>query len=173
MWRSVGVSVFALGSFVVGGCGDDDKPRLTQEEFVTQGNAVCSAGNAQADELFADLPPDREPTPEELATIFPKLIDGLKDQIDGIDALNPPTDLQDEVDDLVKAARAALSVLEDAGPEGLFTENEDPFEDGKGKYDRDKPARLVPRENMSIAASRVIEQITKDFLGLFARVEAP
>lgn len=109
-------------------CGDDEET-LTTEEFLDQGNAVCETGTTEIDaageELFAS---GDEPTPEEqTAFVEDTLAPLVQDQIDGLEALNPPEDLQDDVDELLAEAQATLDSITD-DPASIFGDD-NPFAD--------------------------------------------
>lgn len=128
MRRSLPLMALAL---VVAACGDGEQ-RLSQAEFQEQGNAICAAAIAQAEELFAGLPQDRQPTAEEVEEFFPEFIQISRGQIDDIAALNPPEDIQDEVATFIDDARVALDQVEDAGAEGLLSTDEGTENDSLG-----------------------------------------
>lgn len=73
------------------GVGD----RLSREEFLSQGNAICSQGNARI-------------------------------ELDALGDLNPPEDLEADVDSLLQVAQSSLNEVKDGGPQVLLTE-QDPF----------------------------------------------
>jgi hypothetical protein len=120
----VPVLVLGLG---LAACGDDEE-RLSQDEFVEQGQAICREGNEEIEALFADLPQDEIPTEEELEPLFDDFVSNVRGQIDDIDELSPPEDIEDDVDAFVSDARDALDEVEDGGAEALLQEEgEDPF----------------------------------------------
>ncbi len=107
-------------------CGDDEET-LTTEEFLDQGNAVCETGTTEIDAagegLFAS---GDEPTPEEqTAFVEDTLAPLVQDQIDGLEAPNPPEDLQDDVDELLAEAQATLDAITD-DPESILGDD-NPF----------------------------------------------
>ena len=118
--------------FVTVGCSDDED-RLSEEEFLEQGNAICAEGNDALDEAFEELEvgPDGQPSQEDVVALFEDvLIPNVTEQLDELDALSPPEELEADVDALVEDGEAALdeiSELIEEDPEGFF-EGEDPFE---------------------------------------------
>ena len=132
MRKTLMILMAALGvSLVTGACGDDEVERLTQAEFVEQGNAICKAGNdrieAAGEDLFGDAT-EENPPPEEAVTSFIEdtLIPEVEKQIDDIDALNPPEDIEGDVDAAIAEARAALQRIKD-DPAQAAGQDEDPF----------------------------------------------
>ena len=62
---AVAIALVAAGAGA--GCGgDDDEKALTKAEFIKQGDAICkkaaAEGEKQADEMFADLGSNEEPS---------------------------------------------------------------------------------------------------------------
>jgi hypothetical protein len=125
--------VLACG-LVAAGCGSDDDSgdsgdtageALTQEEFVTQGNAICAAGNKEIDAGASGL--GDQPTEEQLnAFVGDTLVPSVTGQIDDIRALEPPEDISAQVTTFLDDAETALGELE-ADP-SLLTSG-DPFAD--------------------------------------------
>ena len=130
MKRIVGILLGAM--LVVAACGSDSKA-LSKEDFLKQGNDICKKGNETIDAASKKAFPDQtaQPDPEALKkffndTVFPN----VKKQIEDIDALKPPKDLEADVDKLVKDAKDTLTKLQDQvnkDPQSLFSSSEDPF----------------------------------------------
>jgi hypothetical protein len=100
---------------LVAACGGGGDARLSEEEFQSQANAICAKYQKQLDELG---------TPSSLDEI-PELVDQalaiLNKEVDEIDALNPPQELQSDVDKLLAATdrtRAAADDLSTAATSG-------------------------------------------------------
>ena len=123
-------AITALTLFVAA-CGDDD--RLSTAEFVKQGNAICKAGEDKIEAAAAKAFPNEneQPDPVVFKTLANEtLIPSVKEQLDGVDALKAPKDLQDAVDRMVADGRAALDKMKaDINNDiDAFLENEaDPF----------------------------------------------
>lgn len=131
MRRTVLGYMAVLGLMGLAGCGSDDE-RLTQEEFVTQGNAICQASNDRLDplfeEAFGDATEENPPTEEEVVAFFnDTFLPELDSQLDDLDALNPPEDVEDDFDAAVVEARKVLAQIED-DPVAFTNTDEDPFE---------------------------------------------
>ena len=130
------VSVAGLAGLGLAACGDDDGggDALTEEEFVEQANAICSEGEDELDAAFEELVGDgsEEPTPEEISAFADVFEDNIGEQIDGIDDLEPPESMADDVDAALSDAREVLDdfaqLLRD-DPEAAFSQEEDPFAD--------------------------------------------
>jgi hypothetical protein len=130
MKRMAGV---LLGTIVVvAACSSGGSSALSKDDFVKQGNAACQKGNdainsAQSQSFSS------QPTPEQLQSFFKDtVVPNIKKQIDEIDKLNPPKELQAQVDKLVTDARAALTKLQeqvDKDPSALESSTSDPFAD--------------------------------------------
>ncbi len=111
----------------IAACSSDEE-RLSTEEFLKQGNAICAAGQAVIDEgsteMFAS---GEEPTPEQMTTFSNDILEpAVQGQIDGLNELSPPADLEDDVDQMLSAAQTALDKIND-DPVAAFTGEEDPF----------------------------------------------
>jgi plastocyanin len=128
-WMRVAAIVAVVG-FVAAGCGDDAE-RLSQAEFLEQGNAVCAGGNERIDEMFEATFESEQDFEDEAKqeTAKAALEDDIQSQIDDIDDLEPPEDIEDAVDSLVDSAQAALDEIREMSTADFFAEEEDPFED--------------------------------------------
>jgi hypothetical protein len=113
-------------------CSDDEE-RLSEDEFLEQGNAICKEGNDALDAAFEELEvgPDGQPSQDAVVALFEDtLIPNVSDQVEQLDELNPPEELEDDVDALVDDAEAAIAEIDEMiadDPEAFF-EGEDPFE---------------------------------------------
>ena len=132
MKRVAGVCLAVL--VVAAACGGSSSSALSKDEFVKQGNAICKSGNdtLNAAEKAAFPNQTEQPDPATLQKFFKEtLLPNIKKQIDDIDKLKAPKELESQADDLVTSARAALAKLEaqvDKDPTSAFS-GEDPFAD--------------------------------------------
>jgi hypothetical protein len=133
----------AVLAFAAAGCGDDETttdsgasgatgasgPPLSQEEFVSEGNAICKAGNKEIEQAASETF-SGQPTPaqvEQFAT--DAAIPSIQGQIDAIRALQPPEDVAGDVETFLNDAQDALDQVQD-DPQLLAAEgNADPFAD--------------------------------------------
>jgi hypothetical protein len=121
----------ALLGLLAAGCGDDEES-LSEDEFIEQANAICEEGSEELDEAGDELFGNEEPTPEQIADFADVFEDAIGDQIDDIDDLNGPSDLEEDLADVLADARDTLSEFADQvrdDPEAAFTSEEDPFAD--------------------------------------------
>jgi hypothetical protein len=128
------LAVPAAAILLAAGCGGDDDDdgggdRLTKSEFLAQGNAICKSGNDAIDAMFEELFPDEESFADEDLQQEAKdgLVENVQQQLDDLGELQPPEDLEDDVDALLEDAQAALDEVKDQSPEELFNQEEDPF----------------------------------------------
>ena len=128
----------ALAIPLLPGCGDDGVERLSEAEFLKQGNAICAESNARmekkGEETFGAL--DGPPTAEDIAPFADYLVDEVDQQISGVEALVPPEDLQDEMDEVLPLARAAQTEMEsqiEADPVAFMESEENVFADVNAK----------------------------------------
>ena len=94
-------------TLLVTACGGDGDVRLSEEEFQSQGNAICTKYQEQLDDLG---------TPSSLDEI-PELVDQalaiLDKEVDEIGALNPPEELQSDFDKLLAATDRTKAAADD------------------------------------------------------------
>jgi hypothetical protein len=123
--------VIAALALAASGCGDDDDSgsatttttALTKAEFIREANRICKKQDDKIErasqQFFADAPNDQEPPPSEVAqfgekTVFP----AIQDEIDRVEALGAPAGDEDEVKQMLDAAKSGLADLE-AHPDQL------------------------------------------------------
>jgi hypothetical protein len=132
------LTALATGSLVwLSACSSGGDDRLTLEQFLAQGNEICVTGDAATqaatDELIAT-----SPDAAAFAVFYADVIaPSVAGQLDDLDALAAPADIEDEVDKLLADARAALasfSELVAADPESAFS-GDDPFADVDAQAD--------------------------------------
>ena len=106
-------------------CGGDE--RLTQEEFVTKGNAICASGSERIDEAAKEAFGTEEPT-EAVVVAFANdtAIPEVERQLDDLDELKPPKETEARFDAALKEARSALARVK-AHPEELADDSSDTF----------------------------------------------
>ena len=108
-------------------CGEDEET-LTTEEFLEQGNAICEAGAAEVDAAVdaaaAEEFPEGE-VPEAPVSFVDVAAPIFQEQLDDLEALDPPEDLQGDADEMLEAAQSALDSVTD-DPDSIFGE-ENPF----------------------------------------------
>jgi hypothetical protein len=120
---------FAAAALVLVGCGGDDDNGLSKSEYIKQGNAICTKGNAVIDKA-ARQQFQAQPTPAQFAAFAKStLIPTISGEIDDLKALKAPKDDADELSQLYDDAEAALDKIKAnpalAGAEGA----NDPFAD--------------------------------------------
>jgi hypothetical protein len=124
----IAVAVLAL----VAACSDSGSKELSKDDFLKQGNAICDAGNKTIESSASSaFPNNAQPSPDQIRDFVQKtLAPSIRKQLDDIDKLKPPKDLQGKVDKLLTDARAALAVMEQKAkddPQSIF--EQDPFAD--------------------------------------------
>ena len=128
------LAIVALGLFGAG-CGDDDDSgdsgdsggdALTKAEFVKQGNAICTEGNAEINEGFAALGPQPSEAKQQ-EFILDTLVPNAQGQLDQIGELTPPEGDEDEIDAILAAGEEGLTKVEEE-PAALYRSGSaDPF----------------------------------------------
>lgn len=116
----VGVSLLA-GTMMIGACGSDED-RLTTEEFLKQGNAICATFDQAMEEANAEMSanPELGPSEDEIgAYIEDAFAPNLQVAIDDLEELNPPQELEDDVDTFLAYSQTALDEVVDAAASDL------------------------------------------------------
>ena len=110
-------------------CGGDDDggggEALTEAEWQEQADKIC----ADHDQAIEEAEPDiDDPTPEDVEEYLDDVVaPEIEEQIEEIGDLNPPEEIQDDVDAMLDAATEALAGLEDLSGEELMALEDDPF----------------------------------------------
>ena len=105
-------------------CGSDDDT-LTQAQFTEQANAICVEGDAKIGEVLGPVF-SGEPTPDELQGALDAIISTSRATRDNLAGLAPPSDMTDDVDDMLTAFDTANDEAEAQGP-GFFEDDGDPW----------------------------------------------
>jgi hypothetical protein len=109
--RPLSVLLF-LALVPLAACGDDDEA-LTKAEFIEQGDAICTAGSEEGEDLEDPDPQDAE----DLSRFLDEAIDVLDGAREDFEALDPPAD-GEEVHQLeVDALQESVEVLKEAKAE--------------------------------------------------------
>jgi hypothetical protein len=121
---------------VAAGCGGSDDngsstASLSKAQFIEQGNAICSKGNAKLESEFEEfaeehnLQENKKPSDSELEEATETiLIPGISSQVEEIRALGTPEGDEGEVDEILTGAEEAV---EDAEEDPVsFAESESP-----------------------------------------------
>jgi hypothetical protein len=122
-------------AFGAAGCGDDETSTessstaasITKEEFLTQANEICAAGNKEIDagaqEAFSGGKPSKADI-EQFAT--ETLLPSVESQVEEIRALGVPAGDEDQVNAILDAADQAVEETK-ADPTLAASESGDPF----------------------------------------------
>jgi hypothetical protein len=124
---------FALAALLGSACGDDGDEALSEDEFVEQANEICEEGSeeleAAGESLFES---GEEPTDEQFADFADTFEESLLAQMDAVDELNGPADLEEALGPILEESREIARDLADQirdDPTSLFTQQDDPFEE--------------------------------------------
>lgn len=121
--RFVMTATFVLCSAtLVSACADD---ALSATEFRTEANSICAKGGEEVHEAFFSLGEDA--TPADMQAAFDTVILVSRRQLDDIEALGAPSELADQVDELLRQGRADTDSAEAMGL-GFFESDDDPWE---------------------------------------------
>lgn len=110
-------ALLAALALIAAGCGGDDEGEaLTKEEFITQADEICAAGDeeitATADEQFGELE-EEPPVEEQEAFLTDVVAPNYEDQLAQIRELNPPEEDAEQVDELLSALEDLIAQLRD------------------------------------------------------------
>ena len=123
----------ALASLLGAGCGDDGGGELSAEEVADEANEICDEGDEQLDEAAAEILGDGEelPSDDAIRSFADEFQESIVGQMDDIDALDGPDEVDAELDDILEEARTVAIDLADQmrdDPAALFADQgEDPF----------------------------------------------
>ncbi len=106
------------------GCGDAGDT-LTAAEFTEQANAICINGDEKIGEVLGPIF-SGDPSPEELQGALDGIVSTSRDTSDRLARLAPPSEIADQVDDMVVAFNAANDEAEAQGI-GFFEGDDDPW----------------------------------------------
>ena len=135
-------STFLVGviALVGAGCGGGDD-QLTQAELRERGNAICAKYERRIDELA--VPSSVQEIPAYVAKAAPI----VEDEIDELEALDPPNDDQETFDQMIAEAEKTLAAgkrLSDAAEQGDDVAVEKALNEGNAASDRaDEHARAL------------------------------
>ena len=106
-------------------CGGGE--RLTQEEFVTKGNAICASGSDRIDAAAKEAFGTEEPS-EAVIVAFARdtAIPEVEKQLDDLDDLVPPKETEATFDAALREARSALARVK-ANPKDLADDSSNTF----------------------------------------------
>lgn len=128
--RTIFAAVLVAGAGLTACGSDGEKRRLSAEEFQAQGNAICTAGDAELQKEGQKLLGDGKmvPTPEALADFFKdEALPIARKKLDQLEKLEPPEKDEKAVGEMISAGREATEEVE----EGL-EENPAGFLAGRG-----------------------------------------
>jgi hypothetical protein len=122
-------ALLAALALIAAGCGGDDEGEaLTKEEFITQADEICAAGDeeitATADEQFGELE-EEPPVEEQEAFLTDVVAPNYEDQLAQIRELNPPEEDAEQVDELLSALEDLIAQLRDE-PSAVLEATEPP-----------------------------------------------
>lgn len=80
---------------------------LSRAEFIAQGDEIC----AEAHDAFEELQQVAPRTAHEAADLTERLVDIAEDELDEIERLNQPSELDDEVDRYLAAREEGIELL--------------------------------------------------------------
>ena len=102
-----------VGAAVLAGCGGGSDDRLTKEEFLEQGNAICASGNEKighaAETAFSS--PDNPSQAEIVSFATETIVPTVQDELDQLRDLSPPKEDEEDVAAILNELQTALDKL--------------------------------------------------------------
>jgi hypothetical protein len=129
----VAATTVALGA-ACGGGGDGD--RLTREELIQQGDAICSEFESRVDEI------DEPEGPDDVERYIGEARPIVEEGADALDELQPPEELEDDYDEWIRLSREGVAAFDDLeaaaadGDEQRIQEITQDLQDEQAKADR-------------------------------------
>jgi hypothetical protein len=124
-------SVLAIALIAAGCGGDDDNDggeALTKQEFLAQGNAICTAGDKEIETAFQTAIGNTKPTQEQLnAVVTDSLVPSIQGQIDDIRDLPAPEGDEDHVGQILDESELALQDVKENPSLATQGGGQDPF----------------------------------------------
>jgi hypothetical protein len=116
-------------------CSSGGSDRLTEAEFLEAVNAICKAGNDRIQERTTEFGAavgaagEAGPSPDVPQGFIDDVVADYRGQVADIRELEPPEDLEGDVDGWLSTADSTLDEVADTPIEELFASRESPFAD--------------------------------------------
>ena len=93
--------------FVAAACGGGGDDRLTREELIEQGDAICTEYESRVDEVEAPKSSD------DVARFVDEAKPIIEEGTDKLDELTPPEELEDDYDQWIELSRNGVAAIDD------------------------------------------------------------
>ena len=114
-------------------CGSDDSGALSKADYQKQADAVCAAAGEKMNPIFEAIFPKLETATEaERKDAVDQMSKVIHQEIDDLAALEPPSDMADDVDAMLASVRTAADTMADQGAD-FWLNDSDPFADANQK----------------------------------------
>lgn len=117
----------AVALTAIAGCQSGEAV-LSREEYVEQGNAICTDMNAEIMAAATGQGGEWPPAGPEGDALFQTVMTSIGGALDELDALEGPADMVAEMDAIAAEARTIRTAVETEGAEAFFATDEDPWE---------------------------------------------
>ena len=97
-------------ALALAGCGDDDDGGPSREDFIAEADALCERLNERVEQVNQTQPTNLE----ELREVLDEGLEVTDEGLEEFEQLEPPEEIEDEVDEFLDEAREQREVLEDA-----------------------------------------------------------
>lgn len=113
-----------LSTGALAACSNDEDT-LTRAQFTEQANTICVDADDKIGEVLGPIF-SGEPTPDELQAALDAIVSTSRETSDSLAKLAPPSDVSDDVDDMLTAFNTANDEAEAQGL-GFFENDGDPW----------------------------------------------
>ena len=110
------VLIMLVPLLALSACGDDDGP--SREDYIADADALCERINERIEDVNEPRPTDLD----ELRELLDEAIEVTREGTEELEELEPPEEIEDDVDDFLASARDQGQLLEDARDAGSFEE---------------------------------------------------
>lgn len=129
--KSAVVAVVVLVGLALSACGSDE-PRLTKEQYIERGNAICADASAKiesaAESRFSEQG-IQPPLPQVIDFALDTVAPTIQTELDRLSELRPPEVDDERVDDILEAGREGVETVQ--GDATIVINTND---DGFGRY---------------------------------------
>ncbi len=128
-------AVVATGALAA--CGGGDSQTLSKHDLIVKGDGICATGQKR----FADVGQAPPTSAKQAAQQSATLVASATEELNGLKALNAPTDLQPKLDAYLKTKAEALDLLKQR-KEAADKADENAYGQVNAKLAKGQPERL-------------------------------
>lgn len=114
------------------GCGDESEGAISKQDFLDQGNTICSAGNVAVDDIGDSI--DTNDEEQVLSAIKEQVVPLVRSQLEELRALGYPEGDKGTLEEMYADTEGVLDVWEDDPGQALDDERMAPINKRLGDY---------------------------------------